>query len=128
VKAAVAHEAAAITRPHTPADLQQWPTAPRITLVESSYDAASLAAACCGATCGVSVLSGLKEVMLVQHGALLKAAVNSGVTRFIPSDVALDDAKTTPCKIRCMDLRRSFHSRLDAALICATAVLNGHAR
>jgi hypothetical protein len=74
------------------------------------------------------VLSGLKEVMLVQHGALLKAAVNLGVTRFIPSDFSLDDAKTTPCKIRCMDLRRSFHSRLDAALISATAVLNGHAR
>lgn len=96
-----------------------------VALVDSSYDAQSLKAACEGAACVVSALNGLEDAILGQQGALLDAAVAAGVPRFIPSDFSLDYTKTIPGENRNMDLRRRFRSHLDAAPIRATSVLNG---
>ena len=115
----------AIVRTRTPADVRQRLTAQGIPLVDSDYDARSLTRLCEGASCIVSALNGLEDVILGQQGALLDAALAAGVPRFIPSDFALDYNKTRPGENRNMDLRRQFRSHLDAAPIRATSVLNG---
>lgn len=96
-----------------------------VTLVDSAYDPQSLKSACEGASCVVSALNGLEDVILGQQRALLGAAVATGVSRFIPSDFSLDYTKTIPGENRNMDLRRRFRAELDAAPIQATSVLNG---
>lgn len=96
-----------------------------VTLVDSAYDPQSLKSACEGASCVVSALNGLEDVILGQQRALLGAAVAAGVSRFIPSDFSLDYTKTIPGENRNMDLRRRFRAELDAAPIQATSVLNG---
>ncbi len=118
-------EVRAIVRPGTSAAKRKFLTDHGITLIESDYEAPSLRAACEGATCVVSALNGLENVMLGQQGDLLDAAVAAGVPRFIPSDFSLDYTKTRPGENRNMDLRRRFRERLDAASIQATSVLNG---
>ena len=97
-----------------------------VTPVEVDYeDAASLARACAGAACVVSVLNGLEPVILGAQVRLLDAAVAAGVPRFIPSDYSLDFTKTRPGDNRNMDLRRAFMQRVDRTPIRATSVLNG---
>lgn len=88
-------------------------------------EAPRLREACSGASCVVSALSGLEDVMLGAQGQLLDAAVAAGVPRFIPSDFALDFTKTTPGRNRNLDLRRRFMARIDRAPIRATSILNG---
>lgn len=88
-------------------------------------NSADLARACEGATCVVSALNGLEETILDGQTALLEAAVATGARRFIPSDFALDFTRTKPGRNRNLDLRRSFHDRLDRAPVRATSVLNG---
>ena len=89
----------------------------------SSIDA--LAEACDGATCVVSALNGLRDVIVERQGVLLDAAVKAGVPRFIPSDYAADFTKTVTGQNRNYDLRREFMARVDLAPIRATSVLNG---
>lgn len=88
-------------------------------------DIGSVAARCEGASCVVSALNGLHDVVVVRQGVLLDAAVKSGVPRFISSDYSLDFTKTTPGGNRNLDLRREFMTRADRAPIKVTSVLNG---
>ncbi len=84
-----------------------------------------LSKACSGASCVVSALSGLREVIVDTQTMLLDAAVKAGVPRFIPSDFSIDYTKLTPGTNRNLDLRREFRERLDQAPIAATSILNG---
>lgn len=88
-------------------------------------DVNAMAAACDGASCVVSALNGLRDVIVERQGVLLDAAVRAGVPRFIPSDYAADFTKTMPGDNRNFDLRREFMERVDRAPIRATSVLNG---
>ncbi|MFD2513373.1 NmrA family NAD(P)-binding protein [Pontibacter locisalis] len=96
------------------------------TIVEVDYGSASdLVKACHGASCVVSALSGLREVILDVQTKLLDAAVEAGVPRFIPSDFAIDFTKLPYGTNRNLDLRKEFHERLNKALIAPTSILNG---
>ncbi|MDO7873765.1 NmrA family NAD(P)-binding protein [Hymenobacter sp. ASUV-10] len=88
-------------------------------------DAAALARACTGVSCVVSVVAGLREVIVEAQAALLAAAVAAGVPRFIPSDFASDYTQQAPGLNRNFDLRREFRAQLDQAPIAATSILNG---
>lgn len=88
-------------------------------------DRDALVAACTGAVCVVSALSGLEPVIVDAQGKLLDAAVAAGVPRFIPSDFSIDYTALPPGSNRNFDLRRRFRARLDAAPIRATSIFNG---
>lgn len=88
-------------------------------------DLPTLTQACTGASCVVSVLAGLHEVIVETQTQLLQAAVAAGVPRFIPSDFCSDYTQQAPGTNRNFDLRRAFQARLDQAPIAATSVLNG---
>lgn len=88
-------------------------------------DAAGLAAACRGAACVVSALSGLREVIVDTQTQLLEAAVKAGVPRFIPSDYCIDFTRLPVGSNRNLDLRREFQVIVDQAPIQATSILNG---
>jgi len=88
-------------------------------------DHPALTAACAGASCVVSVLAGLREVIVDTQTQLLEAAVAAGVPRFIPSDFCSDYTQQAPGTNRNFDLRRAFQARLDQAPLAATSILNG---
>lgn len=88
-------------------------------------DRDALVAACTGAVCVVSALSGLEPVIVDAQGKLLDAAVAADVPRFIPSDFSIDYTALPPGSNRNFDLRRRFRARLDAAPIRATSIFNG---
>lgn len=77
------------------------------------------------AQCVVSALSGLQEVIVETQTDLLKAALNAGVPRFIPSDYCIDYTKLPDGSNRNLDLRRTFASVIDKTPIHATSILNG---
>lgn len=81
--------------------------------------------ACKDVDCVISALQGLHDVIVDVQTILLRAAVNAGVHRFIPSDFAADFTKLPSGENRNFDLRREFHERLDKAPIAATSILNG---
>lgn len=87
--------------------------------------ASQIAAACSGASCVVSALNGLREVIVETQTVLLEGAVRAHVPRFIPSDYSIDFVKLPPGENRNLDLRRDFHKRLDQAPIAATSIFNG---
>ena len=89
------------------------------------FNASEVTPACSGASCVVSALSGLREVIVERQKVLLDAAVNAGVPRFIPSDFSIDFTKFPPGQNRNLDLRRAFHEYLDKAQIAATTIFNG---
>lgn len=96
------------------------------SVVEVDYkNVEELTNACAGATCVVSALSGLREVIVDTQTLLLRAALKAGVPRFIPSDFAIDFTKLPYGTNRNLDLRKEFQERLDQAPIAATSVLNG---
>ncbi len=80
---------------------------------------------CEGATCVVSALAGLKEVIIDAQTILLDAAVKAGVPRFIPSDYSLDFTPFNDGENRNLDWRRSFHRILEKRNIAATTIFNG---
>jgi len=86
-----------------------------VTLTEALRDA----------QCVVSALSGLRDVIVETQSDLLKATLNAGVPRFIPSDYCIDYAKLLDGTNRNLDLRRDFASILDKTPIHATSILNG---
>ncbi len=88
-------------------------------------DGSGATSACSGASCVVSALSGLRDVIVEAQAALLDAAIAAGVPRFIPSDYSIDFTKLPPGRNRNLDLRRDFHARLDRASISATTIFNG---
>jgi len=87
--------------------------------------ASQVTPACLGASCVVSALAGLRDVIVEAQTVLLDAAVKAGVPRFIPSDYSIDFTKFPPGENRNLDLRRDFHQRLDKASIRATTIFNG---
>ncbi|RTQ49013.1 NmrA family protein [Hymenobacter gummosus] len=95
-----------------------------VEVVDYAYQT-SLTQACTGASCVVSALSGLREVIVGAQTQLLQAAVKAGVPRFIPSDFCIAYDRLPEGSNRNLDLRREFSRRLDRAPIQATSVLNG---
>jgi nucleoside-diphosphate-sugar epimerase len=81
--------------------------------------------ACAGASCVVSALQGLRDVIVEAQTVLLDAAIKAGVPRFIPSDYSIDFTKFPPGENRNLDLRRDFHKRLDETPISATTIYDG---
>ncbi len=80
---------------------------------------------CHGASCMVSALAGLKEVIIDTQKVFLDAAVEAKVPRFIPSDYAIDFTNLIEGKNRNLDLRRDFHKILAQAPIQAISIFNG---
>jgi hypothetical protein len=78
-----------------------------------------------GATCVVSALSGLRDVIIDTQKILLDAAVKAHVPRFIPSDYSLDFTPFNAGENRNLDWRREFHEYLDKQPIKATSIFNG---
>jgi uncharacterized protein YbjT (DUF2867 family) len=97
-----------------------------IAIVEADYARAdSLVRACSGAEVVVSALSGLRPVIVDAQTALVDAAIEAGVPRFIPSDYAIDFEKQPVGWNRNLDWRREFHAVLAGKRIASTSILNG---
>jgi len=88
-------------------------------------NASEVTAACSGASCVVSALQGLRDVIVDAQAALLDASIKAGVPRFIPSDYSIDFTKLPPGENRNLDLRRELHERLEQTSISATTIFNG---
>jgi hypothetical protein len=80
---------------------------------------------CIGASCVVSALAGLRDVIIDTQKVLFNAAILAGVPRFIPSDYSLDFTKFSNGENRNLDLRREFHEYLDKTSISATTIFSG---
>lgn len=97
-----------------------------VSIVEADFQSIpDLVKACSGGSCVVSALSGLRNVIVNSQSALLQAAVEAGIPRFIPSDFAIDFNRLPSGSNRNLDFRREFGQLLDQAPIAATSVLNG---
>jgi uncharacterized protein YbjT (DUF2867 family) len=97
-----------------------------LDVVTADYaDHAALTSALAGVDVVVSAVSGTRAVIVDAQRALLRAAVEASVERFVPSDYAADYRSITPGTNRNFELRREFAADLDAAPIRATSVLNG---
>src|ERR1017187_4773983 len=97
-----------------------------VTIASVDFSSPSqLTLACSGASCVVSALQGLRDVIVETQSVLLDAAVKAGVPRFIPPDYSIDFTKFPPGENRNLDLRRDFHKRLDTTSISATTIFNG---
>lgn len=81
--------------------------------------------ACAGASCVVSALAGLRDVIVDTQRVLLEGSVKAGVPRFIPSDFSADYTKSPQPENRTLDLRREFNRILDKTAISSTSILNG---
>jgi len=88
-------------------------------------DVSELTQACKGASCIISALQGLHDVIVDMQSILLDAAIAAGVPRFIPSDYSCDFTKLLVGDNRNFDLRREFHERLNKTSIAATSIFNG---
>jgi nucleoside-diphosphate-sugar epimerase len=95
------------------------------TVTVDFSDLSELTSACTGGACVVSALSGLRDVIVDLQSNLLKAAVDSGVPRFIPSDYCIDYTKLFAGHNRNLDVRREFMEIADKAPIRVTSILNG---
>ena len=84
-----------------------------------------IAAACSRASCVVSALAGLYDVVMDAQKVLLNGAIAANVPRFIPSDYSLEFTKLKDGENRNLDLRRDFHRYLDSKSIAATTIFNG---
>jgi hypothetical protein len=91
----------------------------------NNWNTAEISEACKGVDCVVSVLSGLREVIIAAQTILLDGAIDAGVPRFIPSDYSLDFTKFSAGENRNLDWRREFHTYLDKSPIKATSIFNG---
>ncbi len=89
------------------------------------WTATAISEACRGAACVVSVLAGLREVVIDAQKVLLDGAIQAGVPHFIPSDYSLDFTRFTTGENRNLDWRREFHVYLDQQPIQATTIFNG---
>ncbi|PPB48673.1 NmrA family protein [Arthrobacter pityocampae] len=115
-----------LTRPGSGTAERLYAGQKRVEIREAAYtDRAGLAAALSGADVVVSAVSGARAVILDTQRALLSAAVEAGVRRFIPSDYSADYRRITPGSNRNFELRRTFAADLDAAPLRVTSVLNG---
>jgi nucleoside-diphosphate-sugar epimerase len=116
----------ALVRPGTTQDRLERLEEIGVTIASVDLSSASqVTPACSGASCVVSALAGLRDVIVEAQAVLLDGAVRAGVPRFIPSDYSIDFTKFPPGENRNLDLRRDFHKRLDNASISATTIFNG---
>lgn len=116
----------ALVRPGANAEKRARVELPGVTTVSAEpSDLAAMSSACAGASCVISALNGLRDVMIDRQGVLLDAAVKAGIPRFIPSDFSADFTRTRPGRNRNFDLRREFMARADAAPIRVTSIFNG---
>ena len=116
----------ALTRPESrPEDVDRLANLGVRLVPADLSDPRSVAGVLHGASCVVSALSGLREVILDRQTVLLDAAVRAGVPRFISSDYSSDYTKTRPGHNRNFDLRREFAGRADRAPIQVTSILSG---
>jgi uncharacterized protein YbjT (DUF2867 family) len=83
-----------------------------------------VAKACAGASCVVSTLAGLRDVIVDAQQTLLEGSIRAGVPRFIPSDFSADYTRWPQYENRTLDLRREFKTILDKAPISSTSILN----
>ena len=88
-------------------------------------DVTAVSEVCKGATCIVSALAGLQDVIIDTQKVLLDAAIQAGVPRFIPSDFSLDFTNLTYGRNRNFDLRKAFQTYLDKSSIAATTIFIG---
>ena len=90
---------------------------PRLVIEPVDYASDDdLGRVCAGATCVVSTLQGLEEVIIGVQSRLLKAAIAHNVRRFIPSDFSGDFTKLPQGSHRNFDLRRKFHQAADGIM------------
>lgn len=88
-------------------------------------DVQEVSKACMGASCVVSALAGLRDVIIDTQKILLDAAIVAGVPRFIPSDYSLDFTPFLHGENRNLDYRREFHDYLNNSTIASTSIFNG---
>lgn len=119
-------EVLALVRPSTPKSkrFQLDQLGVRIETCELAR-AHEVAQAITGASCVVSTLLGVRDVIIDAQSILLDAIELAGVPRFIPSDYALDFTKTKPGNNRNLDLHREFLQRVASSNVRATSILNG---
>jgi nucleoside-diphosphate-sugar epimerase len=116
----------ALVRNSTPRDKIERLQKLGVTIVSVDLGSSSqVAPACSGASCVISALAGLRDVIVEAQSVLLDAAIKGGVPRFIPSDYSIDFTRFPPGENRNLDLRREFHQRLDKASIRATTIFCG---
>jgi nucleoside-diphosphate-sugar epimerase len=89
------------------------------------WEIEDLKKACLGATCVVSALAGLRDVVIDKQKVLVDAALLAKVPRFIPSDYCLDFTHFSKGENRNLDWRREFHEYLDTIPIASTSIFNG---
>ncbi len=85
----------------------------------------ALVQACRGASCVVSILAGLHEVIVMAQSQLLDSAIEAGVSRFIPSDFSIDFTQIPKNENRNFDLRKEFQRYLETKPINATSIFIG---
>ena len=105
--------------------LEKLRTAGAEVIALDMADHAGLVEACTGVSCVVSALQGLRDVIVDLQSELLNAAVNAGVSRFIPSDFSTDFTELSKGDNRNFDLRREFNEHLDESVIAGTSIFNG---
>ena len=116
----------ALVREDTPARTRQRLSDLGAAIVPADvHHVDSVAQAARGAGVVISVLNGVRDVIIDRQLVLLEAAVKAGVPRFVPSDFAGDFTRSAPGHNRNLDLRREFMASVDEAPIQATSVLNG---
>ena len=119
-------EVHAIVRLNTPSDKIKGLEEKGVKVFKvNMMDINEVSAVCAGASCVISALAGLGDVIIDMQKVLLDAAIAAGVPRFIPSDYSLDFTKFSDGENRNLDLRREFHSYLDKTNISATTIFNG---
>jgi nucleoside-diphosphate-sugar epimerase len=91
----------------------------------NQYDVEEIAEACKGSDCVVSVLAGLRDVIIEAQSKLLEGAIAAGVPRIIPSDFSIDYMDLEPGENRNFDLRREFYEKSKKAPIAVTHIFNG---
>ncbi len=128
VKALLARKATvvALTRRNTdPAKVEALRKMGVEIAVAELHQVNEVAASCANASCVVSALLGLRDVLVVGQTGLMNAAIKAGVPRFIPSDYSLDYRQLHPGENRNLDLHLEFDGLLSRAPIAATSILNG---
>lgn len=115
-----------LTRPGGPTAPPVFGDTDRVDVVEARYtDRAGLDTAVSGVDVVISALNGTRAVIVDAQRALLTAAVDAGVGRFVPSDFCADPRRLAVGSNRNLELRREFAADLDAAAIRVTSVFNG---
>ncbi|GAA4667948.1 NmrA family NAD(P)-binding protein [Frondihabitans cladoniiphilus] len=115
-----------LTRPGSSAAADLFGGEERIEVVTAAYTSSrELVEAVAGVDVVVSAVSGTRPVIVDAQRALLAAAVQAGVPRFIPSDYSSDYRSIARGSNRNFELRREFAADVDAADIRATSILGG---